>query len=227
MNRFILAAFFLVGLLDWLAVWRNWQRVGYAAKPLTILLLLTWFWRETGLSGPAFWFGLGLTFSLLGDVFLMLSTRFFLIGMINFALTQVFYIIGFLKPLPSTGFAFMVLLILIVAGFSILALNRILTALRERGSRKLIRPTLVYALLINAMLLSALWSLFRSEWTLGNAVLVSLGALFFYTSDLWNAWLRFVNPGRKGRTLVMVSYHLGQVLLMLGMAGQVSAAPGV
>ena len=227
MNPFILVAVCLVAVIDWLAVWRNWRQVGYAAKPLTILLLLAWFWGNTGLQGPALWFGLGLITSLLGDIFLMLSARFFMAGMISFALTQVFYFIGFLAPFPTISFLNLVILILILLGFSMVILKRILTAQRKRGSKKLMGPTFMYAMLINGMLLSALLSLFRPEWTFGNAILVSLGAVLFYASDLLNAWIRFVNPERKGRTLVMVTYHLGQLLLMLGLAGQFTAVPGV
>ncbi|MFH2039870.1 MAG: lysoplasmalogenase family protein, partial [Chloroflexota bacterium] len=70
--------------------------------------------------------------------------------------------------------------------------------------------------LISLMLVSALWTLFRSDWSTWNAVLVSLGAILFYSSDLTNAWIRFVNPVRGGRVVVMITYHAGQILLMVG-----------
>ena len=95
-------------------------------------------------------------------------------------------------------------------------MRRIINSQLSRGLKKLVNPTRFYAGLISLMLLSALWTLFRADWTLGSALLVSLGAVLFYTSDLTNAWVRFVNPVRSGRVLVMVTYHLGQFLLMLG-----------
>jgi uncharacterized membrane protein YhhN len=94
-------------------------------------------------------------------------------------------------------------------------MSRITRSQVSRGLRKLTGPTLFYALLINLMLFSALLSLFRPDWSLVPALLVSLGALFFYISDLLNAWIRFVNPLRSGRVAVMVTYHLGQFLLII------------
>jgi uncharacterized membrane protein YhhN len=96
-------------------------------------------------------------------------------------------------------------------------MRRITAAQISRGVAKLARPTMFYGLLISLMLLSALWTLFRPDWGTRNAMLVSLGALLFYSSDLTNAWIRFVNPVRSGRVIVMITYHAGQMLLIVGL----------
>ncbi len=57
---------------DWLAAWRGWRRVRWVTKPGTLLLLIAWFSQVGGWQGNLFWFGLGLVFSLLGDIFLQL-----------------------------------------------------------------------------------------------------------------------------------------------------------
>jgi uncharacterized membrane protein YhhN len=216
MKPFLLVAVALVAVLDWLAVWKQWRRVGFFAKPLTIILLFAWLVAETRLTGAGLFFAIGLGCSLVGDVFLLLPPSYFLPGLVAFSLTHLAYTVGFMVPLPPGGEFPAVGLALIIGGIASLVMRRITDAQLSRGLKRLVRPTLFYAVLISLMLLSALWTLFRADWTLGSALLVSLGALLFYTSDLTNAWIRFVNPVRSGRVLVMVTYHLGQFLLMLG-----------
>jgi uncharacterized membrane protein YhhN len=207
----------LVAILDWMAVWQGWRRVGYFAKPLTIVLLFTWLTFQTSLQGPALWFGIGLLFSLAGDVFLMLSSRFFMTGLASFSLVHMAYLAGFFTPFPEEGYWGALALGVVIAGAATLVMRRITSAQINKGLRKLVRPTLLYAILISLMLLSALWTFFRSDWSTWNAILVSLGALLFYSSDLTNAWIRFVNPVRSGRVVVMITYHLGQILLIVGL----------
>ncbi len=216
MSDVLLPGTALVAILDWLAVWRGWRRVGYVAKPLTILVLFSWLVFRTSLQGPALWFGIGLLLSLAGDVFLMLPPRFFMAGLTSFSLVHLAYLAGFLTPFPGEGYLGVLALVLAIAVTMTLVMRRITSAQINRGLKRLVRPTLFYAILISLMLVSALWTLFRSDWSTWNAVLVSLGAILFYSSDLTNAWIRFVNPVRSGRVLVMITYHAGQMLLILG-----------
>lgn len=207
----------LVAILDWLAVWQGWKKVGYLAKPLTIVFLFSWLGFRTELQGSALWFGIGLFFSLAGDVFLMFSPRFFMAGLASFSLVHLAYMIGFLKPFPGEGYPGIMVCGIVIAIGASLVMRRITTAQIKRGSSKLARPTMFYGLLISLMLLAALWTLFRLDWDVWNAILVSLGALLFYCSDLTNAWIRFVNPVRSGRVFVMITYHAGQMLLIGGL----------
>ena len=216
MKPMLLVATCLVAILDWLAVWRQWRRVGYFAKPLTIILLFAWLVWITHLKGPTLWFGIGLFFSLAGDTLLLLPPRFFLPGLAAFSLTHMLYFIGFMVPIPGEGYMGASVLVLIIGGMVFLVMRKITTAQINRGLKKLVRPTIFYAVLISLMQLSALWTLLREDWYIVNALLVSLGAVLFYFSDLTNAWIRFVKPVRSGRVLVMVTYHLGQFLLILG-----------
>jgi len=206
----------LVAIVDWLAVWRGWRRVGFLAKPLTIFLLLCWLVMRSRLQGPTLLFGIGLLFSLAGDIFLMFSPRYFMMGLISFSLVHLAYLAGFLIPFPGDGLPEVVALGVVISFVVIIVLRRIRAAQILRGSVKLVRPTMIYGTLISLMLLTAMWTLFRPEWSALNAILVSLGAILFYSSDLTNAWIRFVNPVRSGRVIVMVTYHIGQMLLIAG-----------
>jgi uncharacterized membrane protein YhhN len=217
MNDLLLLVTILVAILDWLAVWQGWRRVGYLAKPLTIILLFTWLVLKTWLQGTAVWFGIGLLFSLAGDVFLMFSPRFFLAGLTSFSLVHLAYLAGFLIPLPENGYLEVLVAGIAIAVVATFVIQKITKAQFTRGYSKLVRPTLFYGMLISLMLLSALWTIFRADWFFWNSIMVSLGAVLFYSSDLMNAWIRYVNPYRKGRVMIMVTYHLGQILIITGM----------
>ena len=62
----------LVAEVDWVAVAKNWKKLEYIAKPAVMLILLG---PLVGgfRSFPLICFGLGIFFSLAGDVFLMIS----------------------------------------------------------------------------------------------------------------------------------------------------------
>jgi hypothetical protein len=60
--------------------------------------------------------------------------------------------------------------------------------------------------------------LIRPDWSTGPALLSSAGALLFFASDGLLAWNKFVEKLRYGKLLVIITYHLGQVLIVLGAA---------
>ncbi len=60
-----------VALVDWYCVWKDRYRVRYVTKPLTLIVLIGWFTVCGGWDGAAFIFGVGLVFSLAGDIFLL------------------------------------------------------------------------------------------------------------------------------------------------------------
>jgi len=80
--------------LEVLAVSKNVQRLEYVAKPAVMLCLFLWLFADTGLQGHAFWFGMGILFSLAGDVLLTFE-RMFLPGLVAFLLAHLAYIVGF------------------------------------------------------------------------------------------------------------------------------------
>ena len=71
----LVVAFFF-GFLNWLAIWFNWGKVIYVAKPATLFFLLLWSWQLSGWQGGLIWFGLALIFSLVGDIVLMFPPKY-------------------------------------------------------------------------------------------------------------------------------------------------------
>jgi len=217
-----LILFFVAAVIDWVAVARGWKKVELVAKPLAMLVLLGMLAFTGGFGSLSLiCFGVGLSLSLAGDVFLMVSfvrfsNRWFFPGLIAFLLAHVAYVVGLnvlpggLDPLWGLGLA------LILALTARRVIGRIVTSIRQKGLKRLVVPVVAYGTIITMMVLSALLTLYRVEWKTPAAGLVSLGAILFYASDLLLAWNKFVVPVRFGRLANMIPYHLGQAALVAG-----------
>jgi uncharacterized membrane protein YhhN len=212
---------FLTALLDWLAVARGWTVVEFVAKPAVVLLLLGWL-IVTGLTSlPLICFALGIFFSLLGDVSLLFSSarsssRWFMAGLGAFLLAHVAYIVGFNIPLMDAPLFWSIAIALLLAFAAARILQRLTTALYQKGLNSMARPVAFYGGIITLMLLSAFLALYSPRWPTLNSSLVALGAMLFYFSDIILAWNKFVTPIQNGRVINMVLYHLGQIALIGG-----------
>ncbi len=200
---------------DWIGAWRVWNRLRWLTKPGTLILLIAWFSLVGGWRGPLVWFGLGLVFSLLGDVLLHEQVHFFLLGMAAFFLAHVFYIAGFAQNLQPPDWKILLPLVVIVIAFTVFT-RKVRAGLRVHGENKMLLPVSGYAAVISVMAAFAVSCLFRPAWGTIPAVLVTLGAILFYISDAVLAYNRFVGPIPASDPIVMVTYHLAQILISVG-----------
>ncbi len=222
MNILLVAAF-VFAVLEGLALQKNWSKLEWLAKPAVMLCLFVWLFTTVGLSGATLWFGLGILFSLLGDVLLMISLdRLFLHGLIAFLLAHVFYTIGFNIPIPAIS-AWSVILAVLIGWGGARVIRRILTSVAASGNVRMRLPIIIYSVVISVMLLSAMIKLNDLSWNAGASVLVALGAFLFYISDVILAWNKFVAPIQHGRIYNIAAYHLGQIVLIAGVIVQYSA----
>ena len=206
--------------LEALAIWKGRRRVEYVAKPAVILCLIAGLAVGTGLQGSAFWFGLGLFFSLLGDVILMSpSEKMFLAGLIVFLLTHICYLIGFRQQMVSPS-AWSLVVISIILLNAVRLLRRIVGSMRTQGMNRLVYPVIVYGLVISLMLYAAMSTISDHSWNIGAALLVSGGAFLFWLSDLILAWNKFVSPLKIGWLSIVALYHFGQIGLIAGVIRQ-------
>jgi len=202
--------------LEALALSRGSQKLEWLAKPAVMICLFIWLYLHTGLQGLTLWFGIGILFSLLGDVLLMLSLdRMFAFGLGAFLLAHFFYIVGFQNQLSSAS-AGSLLLIVILGVSGVRLVRRIVSAIRAKGQGTLIVPVIIYSMVISIMLFAAMTTIFDPAWTTGASFLVSVGACLFYVSDIILAWNKFVSPINNGRILNIALYHLGQIGLIAG-----------
>lgn len=201
-------------------IWKNLVKFEVFVKPAVMLFLLIWLYATTGLDGNAFWFGIGILFSLVGDVLLMNFTdRMFVLGLASFLCAHIAYIVGFKDELLNpTAWSFILLFLLFYNGTRLI--RRIVGAMRAAGQNMLVTPVTVYGLVLSLMLFAAMSTIFDPAWKTGAAFLVSSGAFLFYLSDLILAWNKFVSPVRNGRVLNITAYHLGQIALIAGVISQ-------
>lgn len=221
MTTILFALAILTAIIEWVAVYKGWRKVEYIAKPGVMFFLFAWFLRIGGFYGPLAWFGAGILLSLAGDVLLLLPNerRWFPFGLGSFFLAHIAYIAGLNQPpAPLNTLTLGVALIVAMTAFPII--NRIVRSLPKKGLRRLVEPIRYYAATISLMFYSGLMTLFRADWLSIPAYLVSLGALLFLISDMLLAWNKFVKPIRRGRLLLMITYHLGQMALIAGAVAQ-------
>lgn len=183
----------------------------YLFKPLTTLLILllavlsdqpvTGFYQRLVV--------VGLGFSLLGDILLMLPSDRFLLGLVSFWVAQLCYIVAFASqshtwwPWPALPF------LLLYGGVMLRLLWPYL------GGLKL--PVVLYLLVILLMG----WQAY-GQWQSGEpnrAGLALLGAILFIISDSLLAFDRFRQPFKAARLLVMSTYYAAQLLIAWSVAG--------
>ncbi len=216
-----------IAIWDWIAVALARRRLGYFTKPAVIVALLI-----AVLSGASTlprpqpmlsWVAVGLLFSLLGDVFLMLPQEKFTWGLAAFMAAHVAYLLAF--SLHTPPFTLWTGAIAIAVGLTAGRFYQHLTAaLRAQGKTALIKPVALYTTAISLMLVSALLLPFRTDLPREGTLTIAAGATLFFLSDALLAWNRFIRPVPSGRLLVRVLYHLGQASIALGALLTVGAA---
>ncbi len=156
---------------------------------------------------------IGAVLGLVGDVALLGHTEGrFMAGLGAFALGHLAYAAAAVQIDVSAwalvGVAFMAALL----GFRFV--SRILPGARRLGGPVLAGAVVFYGAVISLMVIAA-WGIFD---TASAAWLAAVGAMLFAVSDWVLGHTRFAGRVPGGRLAVMVPYHLGQALLILGVA---------
>lgn len=200
-----------VTLLIW-AEFRGARRQVYLWKPLSTLLVIAVamlsFGAADAKTGYTVGVLVGLFFSLGGDVALMFdSERAFVIGLLLFLLAHVAYAVTFTL---FAGFHPGDL----VSGAVLLALAAVAYLYLRPGLGAMKAPVVAYILIISLMVNRAVGAFFSPDFTATQAWLMSLGATFFWISDLMLAVNRFRRPFAYHR-LSLAFYYGGQLFIAL------------
>ena len=213
----LIAAALVAAALDWHAVWRGNREPEYVLKPLTMVVLIAAA-VVLGSDDPAFVLGFtmaALVLSLAGDVFLMLPRDMFVAGLGSFLLAHMAYITAFSSFSPSLQVP-VIVSVAVIAGFMYARLFRGMLA---RRTQALAAPVALYVLAISAMVVFALGAAGSADWSTGRKAFAIFGAFLFFASDGMIGWSRFVEDFPRSRVLIMVTYHLAQAGLVLGLLG--------
>lgn len=149
----------------------------------------------------------GLVLCLAGDVFLALpQKRMFMLGLVAFLVGHVFYIMGFFW-VARTGLWTWVgtVLTCVVSGAVYIWLKPHLGSMRA--------PVLVYVIAISMMVVGS-WSIVDDDsLALPGRIMVFIGAVSFYFSDIFVARDRFMKKEFLNRLLGLPLYYAGQFMI--------------
>jgi uncharacterized membrane protein YhhN len=193
-----------------LAIWsasKERRRLFRIAKPLTTVLIIA-VAATAGMPLPAVYKTLvlaGLFFSLLGDIALMFSEKWFTAGLVAFLTAHVFYILAF-KPgwgHPISVWVFLPFILYGLLMFFILAPGL--------GPMKL--PVLVYIAAITVMAGFAAGRFVDRGGT--KPLLAFAGAVLFLVSDSVLAYDKFAKKLSFAEAVVLGTYFPAQLLIAL------------
>ena len=199
-----------VAVVDWWAVQTERVAVERVAKPVTMVLLVavaaTWGDPPGDVRG---WLVAGALLGVAGDVALLgTGETAFMTGLASFAAGHLAYAVAasllgvdLVWMLPGLG----VMVALLGSRFA----TRTVPGAHRAGGRVLAGAVVFYAAVISAMVLTA--------WGTG-LIVAGCGATLFALSDWVLGHRRFVGPLPGGRLAIMVPYHVGQGLLIVGLA---------
>jgi uncharacterized membrane protein YhhN len=197
----------ILALIEWYAVWRGDRRTQTWAKPAVLVaLIFAAFALGATDDSAGIWMLVALAFGLLGDVFLLGdSDARFRLGLAAFLIGHLAYVACFVDlgtdPRDWNYLSYLVL------GACLLATRQVAASTYLRGGLALAIPVAVYTVVIGAMVIYA--------FTTG-VPLIAVGATVFALSDTLLARDRFVQPWDGAQLMVMVTYHVGQALIVAG-----------
>lgn len=147
--------------------------------------------------------GVALLLCMAGDLLLIPKGRaFFLAGLVAFLLGHVGYLVSFALQglqLPATALA--------ALGLAVIAAP-VLRWLWPHVPGPMRAPVLAYVTVISAMVAASI-----GAYAAGASLLLPVGAVAFYLSDLFVARNRFVQPGPLNRLIGLPLYYGAQLLL--------------
>jgi uncharacterized membrane protein YhhN len=231
-----LAAAGVLAVLDWIAVARDARQAERIAKPLVLLaMLLAAVAAQPARESVHGWLIAGLSLGLVGDVALVAERRparppvaavaigsgtgaraprlsddgpqpFFLAGLLAFLVGHLCYARAMqLYGTDKLSVAFGLVLVLI----ALLSFGyRILGGAHALGGSRLIVAVVLYVVALGTAVALGVGT--QQLWIAGGIVL-------FAVSDLVLASDRFVQARQLAPVTVVISYHLGQALLLLGL----------
>jgi uncharacterized membrane protein YhhN len=149
----------------------------------------------------------GLIVCMGGDVFLALPQgKMFLFGLISFLVGHLFYILAFFSVAEASTWTWIGLLTVCVVSIWIYSWLR-----PHLGSMNI--PVMLYVIIISIMVSGAWTVLGDLDLTRTGRIMVFIGALVFYFSDVFVARDRFIGQQFLNRLLGLPLYYAGQFLL--------------
>ena len=213
MKYVFLAVFFVSTAVHLFASLRRDTRLRNMTKPFILLSLLGFYVLAARSVSAAV--VLALIFSWLGDVLLIpKGIKWFTAGGIAFMISHASFVLGYSRDVVFSRIP--VFLIVLLALFFAAAVAYIFSKLRPHLPKALFYPMFLY-LLINGTM--NCFAIFRCVSAPSAATLTTaIGAALFFVSDTALFFVRFKKDSRlKTHFLVMLTYSIGELLIVLGL----------
>jgi len=212
MNNF-LKIFSFVAIAHLLAKFFDHAFVDQLTKPMLMPLLILFFMQTTSAypTKLRLFFITALFFSWLGDVVLMFGDEkelFFILGLLFFLLTQLFYATVFFSWVQKNTLSYESIIIAIIpfTAFGIFLLMKLMPNLGP-----LFIPVIVYASAITLMGIAA--TLTFKSIRMEQCLMLISGSVFFIVSDSLLAVNKFLSPVPYSGFWVMLTYILAQAII--------------
>ncbi len=210
--------FWILAILDVIGIAAGIEVLHFIAKPLLIPVLIVLLFYSRSVTAGKKLLLIGLFFSWLGDVLLMLEQKhplFFIFGLASFLTTHIFYIIYFLriKSHEASLLQKQPLLIALVLAYGITLVWQLYPYLSD-----LKLPVIIYAAVICSMLLCSLHIFFKVNKKAARYYL--LGAAAFVLSDSLLAINKFYQPFAYAGIFIMLTYCAAQYFIVRGFIEQ-------
>ena len=214
MKNTLLYSFIGISVVYLLIIFLGREDLAWYLKPflLPFLLLTVYSFENFPSKGILL---TALSFSWIGDIVLMFAEKgelYFIIGLVAFLISHVFYIVLFLRQSKETN-AMKIPLFWLSCIVVLLYLNTMLSLLFPTlGGLKI--PVSVYAATISLMLIIALKGYF--EWKNTARYFILIGALSFVISDSLLAINKFHSPLPEASFWIMITYLAAQFCITSG-----------
>jgi len=208
--RIFTILFFIVVLLDLIAIAFHYPVLEAVVKPMLMILLMGVYAFSSEKRNN--WYLLALAFSFLGDVLLMDKENMFLFGIASFLMTQLIYIKLILK---RTGKSELKQKIIAIIPFLIYIIV-LLSVLKENLGKYLI-PVIVYGIAISVFGMVSLHFYLQKRNKV--SVLMLTGAVLFILSDSMIALNKFYESHELYPVAIMLTYTLAQYLILRSVVG--------
>ncbi len=193
--------------------WLHW-----ISKPMLLISLGGYYLTSTSKSSFSVSVLVAIIFSFSGDVFLMLQDQnglFFIVGLVSFLIAHIFYLMAYRQHvLPDEGMGLNNVQ-KIRFSFPIMLLGTGLITVLYPGLGELRLPVVVYACVLVAMVLVAMYRYGRT--TTKSFWMVFGGACFFMVSDSLLAINKFYSPIETSGVWIMGTYILAQFMIVQGL----------
>jgi len=213
MNYLALAIFIVSTVIHLYASLKQNKKLRNITKPFILASLLWWYVLVC--DNPSTTMILALIFSWIGDVFLIgPGVKYFTIGGISFMASHIFFILSYNEYVNFENINTYIIILLGIIFF--VAVWIIFSKLKPHLPKPLFYPMALYLYINGTMNCFAIFRMLSNVST--PTIVTCIGAFLFFISDSSLFFVRFKKNSRlKTHFLVMLTYSIGEFLIVLGM----------